>query len=82
MCHSLSPQAAPKRKEVVAFHSHGGYGDSGREWEYWDWRKVTSVAVFVPLTDPDMADLLCAAHSHNVRVLGWYGCGGSQQVTI
>jgi hypothetical protein len=81
MCRSLTPQPAP-RKEVVAFHSQGGYGDSGREWEHWDWGKVTSVAIFVPLTQPDMADLLCAAHAHNVRVLGWYGCGGAGVVKV
>ena len=66
-CQSLSPQPPPRR-EVVAFHSSPIYGADGTEPEYYDWSKITSVALF---TWADYHGLLCKAHQHGARVLDW-----------
>ena len=84
---SLSPQPpqSPTRPEVVAYHSSGdagrsanawsaaGLANNGSSWRSYDWTKVTTIGLFGEMSDAEAWDLLCTAHSHNVRVLlPWY----------
>ena len=71
LCKSMDPQP-PTRMEVVAFHAPGMYGATPDSWKLYDFSKITAIGNFYQL-DPEM---LCLAHSKQVRILDWYLCNG------
>ena len=71
LCQSMDPQP-PARTEVVAFHAPGMYGATPDSWKLYDFSKITAIGNFYQL-DPEM---LCLAHSKQVRILDWYLCNG------
>ena len=71
LCKSMDPQP-PARMEVVAFHAPGMYGATPDSWKLYDFSKITAIGNFYQL-DPEM---LCLAHSKQVRILDWYLCNG------
>ena len=70
LCKSLHPQPPPRTPEVVAFHAPGMYGATPDSWRLFDFDKITAVGLFNTL-DPEM---LCLAHSKQVRILDWFHC--------
>jgi hypothetical protein len=67
------------------------YGMEISNWRAWDWSKITTVALFVPLGSVANgcatldtpgggcmdAQLMCTAHANNARVIVWSsGMGG------
>ena len=65
-CHTTSlcrPIQVGSRREVVAFSVYRGF------WKYYNWTHITTIALFeeqLPNIDPN---LLCYAHSRQVRII-------------
>ena len=56
--------------------SAGMYGSNGSEWHNYDWKKITAIAPFVPMSYSDFPDMYCHAHRNGVRMLSWDGGKG------
>ena len=46
-----------------------GFMVSTENWRLYNWTQLTTLAVFVKMTPQQLSDLVCFAHSHNVRVV-------------
>lgn len=57
------PVSSFPSKEVL------GFMVSPDNYHKYDWTKLTTLAVFTEMTSQQLADLVCFAHSHNVRVV-------------